>query len=80
MYRDVIRWRTWFQTPMPNIGLLYARANPKTVKMFAVAWRDYQTITKDIKHNPGKDQNKVVNALYSAKSYDGLCKWKEVSL
>ncbi len=58
-------WRTWFTVPMPNIGLLLARGNEKTVAMFRTAWREYQTITKDIKMNPGKDQNKVVGAMYS---------------
>jgi hypothetical protein len=63
MHRSVTLWRTWYTESMPNIGLLLIRGNAKTKRMFNIAWRDYQTITKNIKQNPGKDQNKVVAAL-----------------
>jgi hypothetical protein len=65
MHRTVTLWRTWYTESMPNIGLLLIRGNKKTKRMFDIAWRDYQTITKKIKQNPGKDQNKVVNAMRS---------------
>eukprot|EP01035_Chromulina_nebulosa_P019036 gene19036-24856_t len=74
MNRTVEGWRTWYTVPLPNIGLFLCRGNTKTVRMFNRAWKDYKSITANIKHNPGKDQNKVVNAMISARSY-GL-KWK----
>lgn len=35
-------WRTWFTTPLPNIGIMYVKGNKKTVDMFDYAWKDYQ--------------------------------------
>lgn len=63
MNRTRAGWRTWYTVPLPNIGLFYCRGNERTVKVFERAWEDYNSITKQIKHNPGKDQNKVVNAM-----------------
>ena len=77
MHRDAVRWKTWFQVPMPNIGLLYSKGNDKTVGMFRHAWEEYQAIKLPIKQNPGKDQNKVVNALTWAKRTLKL-KWKYI--
>lgn len=70
MNRSLAGWRTWYTVPLPNIGLMLTRGNVKTSKMFDYAWKDYNTITTNIKHNPGKDQNKVVRAMqYSASHY-----------
>ena len=43
--------------------------------MFDRAWKDYLTITKNIKHLPGKDQNKLADAMRYAKNRLGL-HWK----
>lgn len=77
MNRSLEGWRTWYTVPLPNIGLFMCKGNKKTVKMFAIAWQDYQTITAPIKHNPGKDQNKVVNAMRSVRWSDNL-RWAYV--
>lgn len=66
MHRSREKWRTWYTVPLPNIGLFLCRGNQRTVQMFHAAWSDYKAITKPIKHNPGKDQNKVVNAMMSS--------------
>ena len=75
MNRTVQGWRTWWTEPMPNIGLMLVRGNKKTAKMFEQAWRMYLSISKDIKMNPGKDQNKVVQAMIAARWSVGL-NWK----
>mmetsp|Transcript_33096 Transcript_33096/g.47855 ORF Transcript_33096/g.47855 Transcript_33096/m.47855 type:complete len:460 (-) Transcript_33096:881-2260(-) len=69
MHRDVVRWRTWFLVPLPNIGIFYCRGNDKTVAMFELAWQDYKTVDSSVKENPGKDQNKVVSAMQEARCY-----------
>jgi hypothetical protein len=68
-------WRTWYVVPLPNIGLMLTRGNVKTSKMFDFAWKDYNTIVANIKHNPGKDQNKVVRAMQYSTNYYKL-HWK----
>eukprot|EP01032_Pedospumella_encystans_P024341 gene24341-27535_t len=75
MNRTVVGWRTWYTEPMPNIGIMLCRGNDKTAKMFDIAWKDYKAITKPIKHNPGKDQNKVVYAMRVSRGRHGL-KWE----
>ena len=74
MNRTLEGWRTWYTEPMPNIGLMLVKGNEKTYKIFNEAWRDYLSITAPIKHNPGKDQNKVVNAMKYGSYGIGL-KW-----
>eukprot|EP01038_Epipyxis_sp_PR26KG_P005872 gene5872-8097_t len=78
MNRTLVGWRTWYTVPMPNIGIFYCKGNFKAASMFDIAWKDYQSINKPIKHNPGKDQNKIVNALYISRKLYGL-KWKYIS-
>lgn len=41
MNRTVEGWRTWYTAPMPNIGLFLCRGNPRTVRVFEIAWREY---------------------------------------
>ena len=74
MNRTLEGWRTWYTEPMPNIGLMLVKGNQKTYKTFNEAWNDYLSITAPIKHNPGKDQNKVVNAMRRS-SYELGLKW-----
>lgn len=68
MHRSVARWKEWWTEPMPNIGLMLCKGNTRNVAMFAHAWDMYCAINKPIKHNPGKDQNKVVAAMKSARA------------
>ena len=75
MDRSEKGWRTWFTVPLPNIGIFLCKGNVKTTIMFDIAWKDYLTIEKPIKMNPGKDQNKVVSALHTASAEHGL-KWR----
>ena len=64
MNRSEAGWKQWWTEPMPNIGVLLLKSTPKVVQMFEAAWRDYyKTAKKDIRKNPGKDQNKVVLAM-----------------
>jgi hypothetical protein len=65
MDRSVEKWKTWYVYPMPNIGLFLARGTNKTADMFDVAWEDYQTMSPERRALPGKDQNKVVEAMKS---------------
>ena len=65
MDRSVEKWKTWYVYPMPNIGLFLARGKNKTADMFDVAWADYQTMSPARRALPGKDQNKVVEAMKS---------------
>eukprot|EP00606_Chrysophyceae_sp_TOSAG23-5_P001167 GSChrysophyteH2.ASY1.ANO1.734.1 assembled CDS len=64
MNRSEAGWKQWWTEPMPNIGVLLLKSTPNVVQMFEAAWRDYyKTAKKDIRKNPGKDQNKVVLAM-----------------
>ena len=45
------------------VYLFAVRGNSRTVSVFADAWQDYQIVSTSIKKNPGKDQNKVVEAM-----------------
>jgi hypothetical protein len=78
MDRSVEKWKTWYMKPMPNIGLFLCRGNERTMNMFEIAWADYQTMNPAIRMNPGKDQNKVVNAIMKCRQSFGL-KWKYFS-
>ena len=42
MDRSEELWKTWYTSPMPNIGLMLSRGNKRTVQMFNMAWQDYQ--------------------------------------
>jgi Nucleotide-diphospho-sugar transferase len=75
MNRSVAGWRTWYTNKLPNIGLLLCRGNDKTVKMFSRAWQDYQTVKEEIRFLPGKDQNKVADALRFSRGHYGL-RWR----
>jgi hypothetical protein len=48
MDRSEALWKTWYTQPLPNIGLMLCRGNKKTVKMFELAWKDYQVIKNSI--------------------------------
>ena len=77
MNRSREGWRTWYTEPLPNIGLFLVKGNQKTYQMFDTAWKDYCTITTNIKKNPGKDQNKVVNAMRHARYTIGF-RWEYI--
>ena len=71
MDRSVERWKTWYMYPMPNIGLMAMKNTSKVLKMFDLAWEDYKKSNINIRKYPGKDQNKVVEAMkISANKYD----------
>lgn len=73
MNRTLIGWKTWYTEPLPNIGLMLSYGTPRTSKMYESAWSDYTKIEKtDIKRNPGKDQNKVVDAMRREHHRSGL--------
>ena len=75
MNRSVAGWKQWWTEPMPNIGLFLVRGNKKAHDVFTSAWEDYRHNTpKNIRQNPGKDQNKVVNAMRVGKWRSGF-KW-----
>ncbi len=74
MNRTKIGWKTWWTEDMPNIGLMLTKGNKRTHEMFQLAWKDYLEANGNIKQNPGKDQNKVVNAMRSCTYRNGL-KW-----
>ena len=64
MNRSVAGWKQWWTEKMPNIGLFLVRGNKKSSSVFESAWNDYKANTpKKIRMNPGKDQNKVVQAM-----------------
>jgi len=48
MNRSLEGWRTWYTIPLPNIGLFYVRGNAKTVRMFHLAWDEYQVSNNSI--------------------------------
>lgn len=75
MNRTVAGWRTWYTQRMPNIGLMLVRGNSKTVRMFQRAYTDYGTMKEALRNQPGKDQNKVADAMRYATAFYGL-KWK----
>jgi hypothetical protein len=75
MNRTVAGWRTWYTNRMPNIGLMLVRGNSKTVRMFQRAYKDYGTMKEALRNQPGKDQNKVADAMRYATAFYGL-KWK----
>lgn len=75
MNRSVAGWKQWWTEPMPNIGLFLVRGNQKASAMFDLAWNDYSANTpKNIRMNPGKDQNKVVQAMRTSRWRTGF-KW-----
>lgn len=75
MNRSVAGWKQWWTEPMPNIGLFLVRGNQKASAMFNLAWNDYSVNTpKNIRMNPGKDQNKVVQAMRTSRWRTGF-KW-----
>ena len=86
MHRSPERWKEWWTEPMPNIGIMLCKGNARTVAMFAHAWKLYQLIDdsknryggRSIKVNPGKDQNKVVAAMRSARKR-GAFQWEYFS-
>lgn len=49
---------------LPNIGIMACKGNEGTVKVFNRAWGEYQKSDVKIRKNPGKDQNKVVDAMH----------------
>lgn len=62
--------------PLPNIGIMLCRGGSSAVvRMFGVAWQDYQASSekgrREVRRDqPGRDQNKVTAALRSASRAD----------
>jgi hypothetical protein len=75
MNRSVVGWRTWYTKKMPNIGLMLTRGNDKTVKLFDRAYKDYASVPANLLNQPGKDQNKLADALRYSSAFDRLT-WK----
>jgi len=58
---------------LPNIGLFLARGNDKVRDVFSIAWKKYQTMDDaEVKSNPGKDQNHVLEGMRIGRGTFGL--------
>jgi hypothetical protein len=67
MNRSPERWKEWHSEPMPNIGIMLIKGNERTVAMYDHAWSMYLKAKPSVKKFPGKDQNKVVEAMKQAR-------------
>lgn len=75
MNRSEAGWKQWWTEKMPNIGLFIVRGNDRSTAVFEQAWNDYKAHTpKAIRMNPGKDQNKLVQAMRTGRWRNGF-KW-----
>lgn len=73
MNRSLAGWKTWFTEPLPNIGLFLCRGNNKTFEVFDHAWLKYQNMKDpNVKKNPGKDQNHVLDGMRIGRGENGL--------
>lgn len=73
MNRSRAGWKTWFTEPLPNIGLFLCRGNNKTFEVFDHAWSKYQNMKDpNVKKNPGKDQNHVLDGMRIGRGENGL--------
>lgn len=73
MNRTKVGWKTWFTEPLPNIGLFLCRGNAKTAKVFSIAWEKYLLMDDaDVKAQPGKDQNHVLEGMRIGRGTFGL--------
>ncbi len=73
MNRSAAGWKQWFTEPLPNIGLFLCRGNDKTKNVFDHAWKKYSHMTDpNIKKNPGKDQNHVLDGMRIGRGTYGL--------
>ena len=73
MNRTRAGWKTWFNEPLPNIGLFLCRGNDKTARIFEIAWAKYNKYTdREMRKNPGKDQNHVLEGMRIGRGTFGL--------
>lgn len=73
MNRTKAGWKSWFTEPLPNIGLFLCRGNEKVRDVFDIAWKKYQTMEDaEVKSNPGKDQNHVLEGMRIGRGTNGL--------
>lgn len=73
MNRTKAGWKSWFTEPLPNIGLFLCRGNQKVRDVFNIAWKKYlQMNDAEVKSNPGKDQNHVLEGMRIGRGTFGL--------